>query len=229
MKILNLFLIYFHRTFLVFFDVLEALIVKAKGVIFDQEKHERVLYQSLQLVEEDSAWQVMRLLHQKRTVLTGRDKKELLEQVLEEREHADLFKSIITNVNIEGSGLNHSRSDFDMPFNVRKEFIRIGEESALRKYGLIIRFGLAPKNLELFNKILVDESYHYEKLKTDQKINIAATRKAYGIHSQVLIKAKMEHVFHFLMLVLLAPIYYLLFTPVAKLSLALIEKKKVVK
>lgn len=210
-------IIYFLKLILLVIDVLDVIfffIVKP----FSKNLKRSVLAKQA-VTEEDSAWQIKFILEGMSEDISERAKAGMLNHILEEREHSDLFKE---NLDSKGKdifiNLNTSRDTLISESKPDKFFVKVGEQAAIQKYKILLMTNAIPKISEIYRSIIEDELEHSENIKLKNDGELKEYLKSYLRYLKTLIGQKLDMLFSLLFSVLLMFFYYLVFFPAAKIS-----------
>lgn len=201
-------------------DLLEMMIfflLKMIGI----DKRQKIMAQH-SIAEEDSAYQVLHRLKNDMSDISVKTKSQLMKQVIEEKKHADIFKAHLNKIGKCEFEKSISSRLFDNALD--PYFVKVGEQAAIRKYRIILSAGLMKELDESYRQILIDEKGHEDSIDISGK-NIIPYCKAQFKYGQILIGKYIVIFFDFIFKVLVVPFYYLIFTPIAKLTLLFMNRR----
>lgn len=168
------------------------------------------------IAEEDSAYQVLYRLQNEVSYIPVEKKSQLIKQAVEERKHADIFKAHLKDIGKYELESSISARSFDNALD--PYFVKVGEQAAIRKYRIILITGLMKELDDSYRQILIDEKGHEDSIDISGK-NIVLYTKAQFKYLHILIGKYIVNFLGFIFKILVIPFYYLIFTPIAKLTL----------
>lgn len=215
---LGRFLVPFFESLLFSMDLMETTIfwIGLKLKMIDGQK----ALAAQTVAEEDSAWQVLEALKRQGPSLGPAEKAEMLRHIFEEREHAAFLGTFLNAKGRKLAAKSMLSRDAAALDRGGEYFVKVGEKAAIRRYKMLLFFKTMPSLEKAYLHILKDEAKH-EKAGKDEREDQLEYAKALAKYCESILSQKLGKLGAAVATVILAPFYYLIFFPLAKLSLLL--------